>query len=138
MEIQKRDTNDLYYTQNHEWIDFQGSVAYIGISRFKLIPQKSILQVVCIETADLIKKGEPIASIQYADYQILVHMPVDAKIISLNDLLSTANKDEWLHQNEMNSWIALVVPDQLHDKAGLLSVEEYDHYLAAHRFDKYQ
>lgn len=26
----------MYYTRDHEWIDFQGSGAYVGVSNFKL------------------------------------------------------------------------------------------------------
>jgi glycine cleavage system H lipoate-binding protein len=33
---------DLYYTRDYEWIDFQESVAYIGICSFKLAGIKKI------------------------------------------------------------------------------------------------
>jgi len=116
---------NLYYTNDHEWIDFQGSVAYIGICQFKLLGIKEIQQIVFAEGLDLKKQGEVIASIQYDDYQIPVHMPVEGKIISINDLLLTDDKNVLLQQPEDNGWIALVVPGQLNDKTGLLPPEEY-------------
>ena len=36
---------DLYYTKDHEWISFQGAVAYTGVCTFKLIGFKEIQQV---------------------------------------------------------------------------------------------
>jgi glycine cleavage system H protein len=116
---------NLYYTKDHEWIDFQGSVAYIGVCRFKLSGFKEIHKIEFREISDLIKEREVIGSIQFDDYQILVHMPVEGKIISINDLLLTEERDVLLQQPEQNGWIALIVPSSLVDKTGLLSPEEY-------------
>jgi len=116
---------DLYFTNDHEWIDFQGSVAYVGISHFKLSGIKQILQIVFVENPDLIKQGDVIASIQCDDYRILVHMPVAGKIISINDLLLTGEKNILLQQPENNGWIALMVPDRIKERKELLSLEEY-------------
>lgn len=116
---------NLYYTKDHEWIDFQGSVAYIGVCRFKLSGFKEIHKIEFREISDLMKRGEVISSIQFDDYQILVHMPVEGKIISINDLLLTEERDVLLQQPEHNGWIALIVPSNLIDKRGLLSPEEY-------------
>lgn len=52
-------------------------------------------------------------------------MPVEGKIISLNDLLLTDDKNVLIQQPENNGWIALVVPGQINNKTGLLSPEEY-------------
>jgi glycine cleavage system H protein len=113
---------NLYYTNDHEWIDFQGSVAYIGVCRFKLSGFKEIHKIEFNQLSDLIKQGEVISNIQFDDYQIQVHMPVEGQIISINELLL---KDVLLQQPENNGWIALVVPSRLNDKTGLLSSEEY-------------
>lgn len=110
---------DLYYTNDHEWIDFQGSVAYVGVCKFKLSGFKEIHKIEFNKFSDLIKPGEVICSIHFDDYQILVHMPVEGKLISINDLLLTEEKDVLLQQPENNGWIALVVPICLHDKTGL-------------------
>ena len=116
---------NLFYTNDHEWIDFQGSVAYVGICFFKLTGIKDIHRIIFTEYPDLVDQGEAIASIQYDDYRILVHMPVVGKIIGFNDLLLTDDKNILLLQPENNGWIALIVPDQQKEKTGLLSPEDY-------------
>lgn len=125
MEGPKLMPRNLYYTRDHEWIDFQGSVAYIGVCRFKLTGFKEIHNIEFREAPDIINAGEVIGTIRFDDYLINVHMPVAGKIISINDLLLTEEKDVLLQQPENNGWFALAVPCQLNDKTGLLSNEEY-------------
>ena len=67
---------DLYYTNDYEWIDFQGSVAYIGICPFKLKGIKKIEKIEFSDENNSRKCGEVVASILYDDYKIDVHMPV--------------------------------------------------------------
>jgi len=121
----KPKNKNLFYTNDHEWIDFQGSVAYVGVCSFKLTGIKEIHQVIFSENTDLIDQGEAIASIQYDDYRILVHMPVVGKIISFNDVLLSGDKRILLQQPEDNGWIALIVPDQHKERTGLQSPEDY-------------
>lgn len=116
---------NLYYTNDHEWIDFQGSVAYVGVCQFKLSGIKEIHNIDFNDFANNLHPGEVICNIQYDDYQIQVHMPVEGKIISFNDLLLTEEKNVLLQQPENNGWIVLMVPCRLNDKTGLLSMEEY-------------
>lgn len=129
MDIGKTQKRDLYYTNDHEWIDFQGSVAYVGICGFKL---KGILQVEQFSFADaggLKRKGETIATIQYDDYQIAVQMPVDGKVIGLNDALVSGNQELILQQPENNGWIALIVPDKPYERQGLMLQDQYKQYI---------
>ena len=45
MNMEKSTRKDQYYTKDYEWIDFQGTVAYIGICKFKLIGFKQIQEI---------------------------------------------------------------------------------------------
>lgn len=129
MDTSKARKKDLYYTNDHEWIDFQGSVAYVGICGFKL---KGIVQVEELSFANaegLKKKGEVIATLLYDDYEVAVQMPVDGKVISLNDALMAGNRELLLQQPENNGWIALVVPDKPYERNGLMVREQYEHYI---------
>ncbi len=116
---------DLYFTNDHEWIDFQGSAAYIGVCNFKLSGIKEIQQIEFKEYSNPLKQGEVVANIQFDDYRIPVHMPIDGKIIRLNDHLLTGDENLLLRQPENNGWIALIAPSKLHERKGLLRPEEY-------------
>ncbi|SEN98147.1 hypothetical protein SAMN05660816_01801 [Niastella yeongjuensis] len=45
MEAPNTIKRNLYYTNDHEWIDFQGVVAYVGVCRFKLSGFKEIHKI---------------------------------------------------------------------------------------------
>ena len=116
---------DLYYTNDHEWIDFQGSVASIGVCAFKLLGIKQIEKIEFSEEDNFKKCGEVVASIIYEDYKIDVHMPVNGKIISMNDAILSGNENIVLQEPETAGYIALIVPSSPYDRNGLMISEKY-------------
>lgn len=116
---------NLYYTDDHEWIDYQGSVAYVGVGAFKLKGILQIEEIVFSNNEGSRKKGDIIATLQYDDYRILVHMPVDGKVVSLNEALLSGDRDLLLQQPENNGWIALIVPDNPKERQGLILPDQY-------------
>ncbi len=123
--MKKQVKRDLYYTNDHEWIDFQGSVAYVGVCNFKLLGFKEVHQITFSDLLEFKKKGEVIATIKYNDYQIEAHMPADGKVIQINDALTPENSSLLLQQAESNGWIALIVLSQPYERKELLLPNEY-------------
>ena len=116
---------NLYYTHDHEWIDYQGSVAYVGVGAFKLKGILQVEEIVFSNNEGSKKKGDIIATLLYDDYQILVHMPVDGKVIGLNEVLLSGDRHLLLRQPEKNGWIALIVPDNPKERQGLILPDQY-------------
>ncbi|RXK60571.1 hypothetical protein ESA94_08885 [Lacibacter luteus] len=125
MQVNNRFKKNLYFTQDHEWIDFQGSVAYTGICRFKLTGFKSVEEIKFYDAAGIKMKGEIIASIHYKEYQIEAHMPVDGKIIQINDHFLEGKYELLLSEPESIGWVALIIPFQPYERNGLLLPKEY-------------
>ena len=125
MMTDKEGSRDLYYTQDHEWIDFQGMVAYTGICAFKLTGFKDIQQVNFHQALGPKSKGDSIATIHYKDYSIVVHMPVDGKVVQINEELAGSQKDLLLKDPEGKGWISLIVPTQPYGREGLILPREY-------------
>ena len=125
MQIDKIPERDLYYTNDHDWIDFQGKVAYVGVCRFKLTDFREVQQLLVTEPLGFKAKGQIIASIHYNDYIVDARMPVDGKVVQLNDLLLTGDYSILVQQPEHNGWIALIIPAEPKDRDQLLSPEEY-------------
>ena len=113
-----------YYTWDYEWIDFRGSVAYVGICPFKLTGIKEIQKIEFSKESDSKKVGEVIASIFYDDYKIDVHMPVSGKILSINNALLTGNENIVLLEPESRGYIALIVPTYPLNRHGLIPSEK--------------
>lgn len=125
MNPRKSTKKDQYYTKDHEWIDFQGTVAYIGICDFKLTGFKKIEEIRFNEPSGFKKQGEVIASVKYNDYFIEAHMPVDGKVLKVNEKLVSGNPNILLDCAETSAWIALIVPSFPHERKDLLLPKQY-------------
>jgi glycine cleavage system H protein len=125
MNKQQSTKEDKYYTTDHEWVDFKGTVAYIGICRFKLTGFKQIQEISFNEPSGFKKQGEIIASIKYNDYLIEAHMPVDGKLLQVNEKLVAGNPNILLDCAESSAWLALIVPSLPHERKDLLLSKQY-------------
>ena len=125
MNTQQSTKKEQYYTKDHEWIDFQGSVAYVGICRFKLTGFKQIQEIRYNEPSGFKKQGEVIATVKYNDYLVEAHMPVDGEVLQVNEKLVSGNLNILLDCAESSAWIAVIVPSQPHERKDLLLPKQY-------------
>jgi glycine cleavage system H protein len=116
---------NLYYTKDHDWIDFQEHLAYIGVSNFKLIGFKEIEQIVIPKISGFMKEGEIIATVKYNGYQIVAHMPVDGTIVKINYILRFGNKNILKKYAETSGWIALIEPSRPEERNDLAKIKKY-------------
>lgn len=114
-----------YYTADHEWIDFQGSVAYTGVCSFKLTGFREVEEFRCASPSVFFLQNEVIAHIKYRDFLIQAHMPVDGKLILINEKLLTRERNILVSEPENNGWIALIAPALLFNRTGLITQEQY-------------
>ena len=124
MDKQQQAKNGQYYTDDHEWIDFQGAVAYIGVSSFKLIGFRAIQQVIFNDKLGIKKRGDLITTIKYNDYTIKLHMPVDGKLLEMNTNLIYGD-DNFLLQYAESMWIAKIEPLLPNERKHLLLPRQY-------------
>ena len=115
----------MYYTRDHEWIDFQGTGAYVGVSNFKLIGFREINEVIFEGTKSLVKKGEIVAWIRYKDYKIEILMPVDGSIVQINKVFLGKDLKQITAHLEKSSWIFSIIPTNYYGREDLIPIEEY-------------
>lgn len=125
MNNQKAAHRDVYYTNDHEWIDFQGTVAYTGVCHFKLLGFKGIHRIRFTDKSGFRKKGEVIAQITYNEYQIDAHMPVDGKIVQVNEDLLTGDQNRLIQTAENSGWLIKLIPSQPYERKDLLLPKQY-------------
>ena len=126
MDIEKITTSEIFYTKDHEWIDFQEIFAYTGVCGFKLLGYKEIHEIVFCDLEGFKKRGEVIATIKYNDYAIEAHMPVDGQILDVNKKLLLADKNVLLKSPENIGWIALILPSDPTERIELLQRKQYE------------
>lgn len=117
--------DNMFYTKDHEWIDFQGLIAYVGISNFKLLEFKEIHEIRLMEPLGFARAGEVFAWIGYDDYWVEVHMPVDGWILKVNGVFLANDLAEILGHLEKNGWMVSIAPVSASGRKDLLSSEQY-------------
>lgn len=125
MKIEKATKKDLYYTDDHEWIDFQGTIAYVGVCAFKLTGFKEIHSINFSRSTGFRKKGDLVATISYHDYHVELRMPVDGKLTQVNEEFAEGDKNLLLQKAEGSGWIVMIQPSQPYERKGLLLPKEY-------------
>lgn len=118
---------DLYYTEDHEWLKVEGDEAYIGLSDYAQDSLGDIVYVELPEIDDEFEKEEAFSAVESVKAAADVFMPVDGKIVEVNeDLLDDPGL---LNEEPYESWIAKI---ELTDKSqldDLMSAEEYEKFL---------
>jgi len=128
---------ELYFTTDHEWIRFEGSVAAIGLASFKLTGYKKITAHFFTETEDIIAAGTPIASFEYGDYVIDLQMPVKGRIMLWNKTLFMESPINMLGSINQFTWIARIIPATPYERTGLVQAIYYKPLLKAHGLVNY-
>jgi glycine cleavage system H protein len=116
---------DIYYTTDHEWIDFQGSVAYTGFCSFKRKGMKAIEKIEFAEAGSLFKANDIIGSVYYGEYKIDIHFAVSGRILSFNEALTKGKGDLLITQPENAGWFALIAPASPYEREWLMMSGQY-------------
>lgn len=114
----------MHFTKDHEWIDYNGSVGFVGISAFKLKDISKIESIKWYNRKGLIEKGTLIAEIHAENAIIPVCTPVSCKFLGPNQKLST-HLDLILESPQDRGWVFFISPLKFLQKQPLLSMEDY-------------
>lgn len=125
MNMKKSIAKDIYYTKDHEWIDFQGTVAYIGVCCSKLKGVRQIKEIGFNDPSGFKRKGEVLATLRYNEHEIETHMPIDGKVLQVNDKLVSGNPNMLLDCAETTGWIAMIAPTFPNERKDLLLPKQY-------------
>ncbi|MCF6465300.1 glycine cleavage system protein GcvH [Clostridium sp. Cult2] len=117
----------LYYTNDHEWLKIDGDEAYIGLSDFAQDQLGDIVYVELPEVDDEFAKEEVFSAVESVKAAADVYMPVDGKIVAVNEEL--LDDPALLNQDPYESWIVKI---ELTDKSQLdelMTSDEYEKFL---------
>jgi glycine cleavage system H protein len=120
----------INFTNNHEWIDFNGTVGFVGISAHRLKGISNIVNVTWCNPKGIIDKGTLIAEIHTADQIIPIHAPVSCKYLGRNQKLS-GNLNLILESPQDNGWVFFVTSLKFNNQDPLLSPDNYQKLIRA-------
>ena len=115
---------NLKYTQEHEWIRVEGTIAYIGVTDFA---QNELGEVVYLDVKtvdETLEAGEMFGVIEAVKTLSDLFMPVSGKVLEFNPAL--AQTPEIVNQDPYGEgWIFKIKPDNADDYQGLMDADEY-------------
>lgn len=114
----------INFTLNHEWIDVNGSVGFVGISAFRLKDIENIINVKWFNPKGIIDRGTVVAEIHTTNEIIPILAPIPCKYLGQNQQLS-GNLNLILESPQDKGWIFFVTPLKFHNQEPLLSPENY-------------
>ena len=118
----------LLYTKDHEWVNVDGGIGTIGISKYAEQALGDIVYVDAPKVGASVEAGKTIGSVESVKAVSDIYSPVTGEVMEVNAELATApekiNEDPY-----EKGWLArikLSTPDEL---KGLMNAADYEKYL---------
>ncbi len=116
---------DLYYTKDHEWVQYDGQIVTIGITDFA---QSELGDVIFLEFPDVgqdLIQNDPFGTIEAVKTVADLNAPVAGNVLETNAELEDA--PELVNQDPYGKgWMIKIEVEDDSAKAELLSAEEYE------------
>ena len=115
---------NLLYTDEHEWVKIDDTIATIGITDYA---QGELGDIVFIEFPELnskFKKGESMGAIEAVKTVSDIYMPISGKIVELNDALN--DSPETVNNSPFNNgWMIRVQITGMDEVSELMDSKKY-------------
>ena len=117
------------YTEDHEWVEVDGDVATIGISKHAADELGDITFVELPEVGDTVKRGGVLNAIESVKAASDVYAPIGGTVETVNEELETA--PELVNDSaEDKGWICKLSNLDLDGIDGLMDPEAYAKFIA--------
>ena len=115
---------NLYYTQDHEWIRVEGNTGYIGVTDFAQHQLGDIVFVDVATVGEKLAKNETFGTIEAVKTVSDMFMPVEAEVVEFNEALN--DEPELINKDPYGKgWVIKVVIADLASISSLLNPEQY-------------
>ena len=121
---------ELKYTKDHEWVRFEGDVAYVGITDYAQGELGEIVYVDITTEGETVEAESIFGSVEAVKTVSDLYMPITGEVLEINPALEDA--PELVNESPYGEgWIIrIAVADASAAAAGLLSAEAYQALLA--------
>jgi len=115
---------NLYYTNDHEWIKVEGNTGWVGVTDFAQHQLGDIVFVDVDTVGETIAEGETFGTIEAVKTVSDLFMPTESEVIEFNEALNSEpeliNKDPY-----GEGWIVKVTISDISKLSALLNTEQY-------------
>lgn len=120
--------DNLFYTEEHEWVRFDGNVATIGITDFAQEQLDELVYVEVDTVGETLARNEVFGTVEAVKTTSDLFMPVAGKVLEFNKALDENDGDNPTLVNEDaygQGWIVKVEVEDPSDREGLLDAAGY-------------
>ena len=115
---------NLYYTNDHEWIKVEGNTGIVGVTDFAQHQLGDIVFVDVTSVGETLAEGDTFGTIEAVKTVSDLFLPVDAEVTAFNEALN--DEPELINKDPYNAgWIVKVNITDTTKLAGLLNAEQY-------------
>ena len=116
--------DDLYYTEDHEWVRVKGENVTIGVSDYAQDQLGDIVFVEMPASGDQFKKGDEFGTVESVKAVAELYMPIGGEVIQTNQALEDA--PELLNQSPYaEGWIIEIKPEDSSQLEAILDKGAY-------------
>ena len=116
--------DDLYYTEDHEWVRMKGENVTIGVSDYAQDQLGDIVFVEMPNSGDQFKKGDEFGTVESVNAVAELYMPIGGEVIQTNQALEDA--PELLNQSPYaDGWIIEIKPEDVSQLETILDKHAY-------------
>ncbi len=117
---------DLYYSEDHEWVKVDGNKATIGITDYA---QKALGQIVYVELPAIDEEynvGDVFCVVESVKAASDSYLPVSGKIVDVNEDLE--DSPQLLNEGPYDNWLVTVEMDDPDEINELMDEEAYKEF----------
>jgi len=115
---------DLYYTEQHEWVQIDGSVGIVGITDYAQSELNDIVFVELKPVGTKVNQGDRIGTIEAVKAVSDLYAPVSGEIIEINTSLEKT--PEIINSEPYNGgWMVKMKLTDINEVSKLLDVRKY-------------
>ncbi|TCI95960.1 glycine cleavage system protein GcvH [Aeromicrobium sp. IC_218] len=115
---------DLYYTEEHEWVRLDDDVAVVGITDYAQDALGDIVYIDLPAVGDTVEAGAVVGELESTKSVSDIYAPVSGEVIARNDALEggpeVVNSDPY-----GEGWLVKIRASDDDPRAGLLEAEAY-------------
>jgi glycine cleavage system H protein len=115
---------NLYYTNDHEWIKVEGNTGIVGVTDFAQHQLGDIVFVDVTSVGETLAEGDTFGTIEAVKTVSDLFLPIDAEVTEFNEALN--DEPELINKDPYNAgWIVKVNITDTAKLAGLLNAKQY-------------
>jgi glycine cleavage system H protein len=115
---------NLYYTNDHEWIKLEGNTGIVGVTDFAQHQLGDIVFVDVATVGESIAENETFGTIEAVKTVSDMFMPVDAEVTEFNEALN--DEPELINKDPYGAgWIVKITVTDPSKVSALLNAEQY-------------